>query len=328
MMIRYGAYARRTCRRRGVVLAVLAGDVGLERRVVRSRRRRSPARRAAAPRSSSTSSRAVPPAARRAAAAPCSRPRTARRSRRSARPRCSSSRRTGRPRTTTPPTMAAGHVARTPRHAVDHERPGSAARSARAAASAGPTIAPRSSFGISDTDSSVMIGVAIAPKATGAVLATSARAAALIGLKPRAISITLVIATGVPKPASASSSAPKREGDDDRLDPLVVADLGERAAQYGEVAGANGHVVDPDRVDDDPHDREEAERGALRGREERLVRPASGRRRSRRTARRRARSARPSARVILKPAEQHEQRQSAAARRRSTTAQVSRLPGR
>ena len=52
------------------------------------------------------------------------------------------------------------------------------------------------------------IGVAIAPKATGAVLATSASAAAFIGLKPSAINITEVTATGVPKPASASSSAP------------------------------------------------------------------------------------------------------------------------
>ncbi len=58
---------------------------------------------------------------------------------------------------------------------------------------------------------SVMIGIAIAPKATGAVFATSATAAALIGSKPSAISITAVIATGVPKPASASSSAPKQK---------------------------------------------------------------------------------------------------------------------
>ena len=58
---------------------------------------------------------------------------------------------------------------------------------------------------------SVTIGVAIAPNATGAVLATSATAAAFIGLKPTAISITAVIATGVPNPASASSSAPKQK---------------------------------------------------------------------------------------------------------------------
>ena len=54
------------------------------------------------------------------------------------------------------------------------------------------------------------MGIAMAPKATGAVLATSATAAAFIGLKPTAISITAVIATGVPKPASASSRAPKQ----------------------------------------------------------------------------------------------------------------------
>lgn len=54
----------------------------------------------------------------------------------------------------------------------------------------------------------VRIGVAIAPNATGAVLAVRARTAALIGWKPSAISMTEVTATGVPNPASASSSAP------------------------------------------------------------------------------------------------------------------------
>ena len=57
----------------------------------------------------------------------------------------------------------------------------------------------------------VTIGVASAPKATGAVLAISATTAALTGRKPSDISITTVIATGVPKPASASSSAPKQK---------------------------------------------------------------------------------------------------------------------
>ena len=47
--------------------------------------------------------------------------------------------------------------------------------------------------------------------ATGAVLATSATAAAFIGSKPTATSITAVMATGVPKPARASSSAPKQK---------------------------------------------------------------------------------------------------------------------
>ena len=61
-----------------------------------------------------------------------------------------------------------------------------------------------------DTSASVTIGVASAPKATGAVLAIRATQAALIGWKPSAISITTVIATGVPKPARASSRAPKQ----------------------------------------------------------------------------------------------------------------------
>ena len=57
---------------------------------------------------------------------------------------------------------------------------------------------------------SVTIGMAIAPNATGAVFATSATDAALMGWKPSAMSMTAVIATGVPNPASASSSAPKQ----------------------------------------------------------------------------------------------------------------------
>ena len=56
-----------------------------------------------------------------------------------------------------------------------------------------------------------VIGEASAPNATGAVLAMSDSAAALSGLKPSVISMTTVIATGVPNPASASSSAPKQK---------------------------------------------------------------------------------------------------------------------
>ena len=55
---------------------------------------------------------------------------------------------------------------------------------------------------------SVTIGIAMAPNATGAVSATRATTTAFIGLKPSAISITEQMATGVPNPASASSSAP------------------------------------------------------------------------------------------------------------------------
>lgn len=56
-----------------------------------------------------------------------------------------------------------------------------------------------------------MIGMASAPKATGAVLATSATLAALTGLNPSAMSMTAVMATGVPKPARASSRAPNEK---------------------------------------------------------------------------------------------------------------------
>ncbi len=108
-----------------------------------------------------------------------------------------------------PPTSAAGQTARTPR--MPSTMP--TRISGTNTASRGvwrPTIAPRSSFGRSVREASVTIGVAIAPNATGAVLATSATAAACSGLKPTAISITAVIATGAPKPASASSRAPKQ----------------------------------------------------------------------------------------------------------------------
>ncbi len=61
------------------------------------------------------------------------------------------------------------------------------------------------------TAASVTIGVARAPNATGAVLASRASVAALIGAKPRAMSMTTLMATGVPKPASASSRPPKQK---------------------------------------------------------------------------------------------------------------------
>jgi len=57
----------------------------------------------------------------------------------------------------------------------------------------------------------VVIGTARAPKATGAVFATRASIAARMGAKPSAISITELMATGVPKPARASISAPKQK---------------------------------------------------------------------------------------------------------------------
>ena len=59
------------------------------------------------------------------------------------------------------------------------------------------------------TSESVMIGMPMAPNATGAVSATRAIATALNGLKPIAMSMTAQIAIGEPPPASASISAPK-----------------------------------------------------------------------------------------------------------------------
>src|SRR5680860_1409684 len=58
--------------------------------------------------------------------------------------------------------------------------------------------------------------------------------------------------------------------DDHGLDPLVVGDLRERAPQHREMPGLLGQVVDPDRVDHDPEDREEAEGSAFGAHVERL----------------------------------------------------------
>ncbi len=57
----------------------------------------------------------------------------------------------------------------------------------------------------------MVIGIAIAPNATGAVSATRATAAARTGLSPRPTSMIPQIAGGVPNPASASSRAPKQK---------------------------------------------------------------------------------------------------------------------
>ena len=61
------------------------------------------------------------------------------------------------------------------------------------------------------TSLSVVIGIAIAPKATGAVSAIRHTAAARRGGRPRPTSMMPQIAAGVPKPASASSRAPKQK---------------------------------------------------------------------------------------------------------------------
>ena len=57
----------------------------------------------------------------------------------------------------------------------------------------------------------VVTGMPSEPKATGAVFAMSARTADMMGSKPRPASIDAVIATGAPKPAMPSMSAPKQK---------------------------------------------------------------------------------------------------------------------
>ena len=117
---------------------------------------------------------------------------------------------------------------------------------------------------------SVTIGMARAPNATGAVLATSATDG---GLDRPEAERDQHDRGDRDRGAEAGQRLQQRaeaERDDDRLDPLVVTDPGERPAQHVEVPGHHGHVVDPDRVDHDPQDREEAERRALGRRPERL----------------------------------------------------------
>ncbi len=132
-------------------------------------------------------------------------------------------------------------------------------------------MAPRSSLGRLVSGASVVIGTAMAPKATGAVLATSATAAALAGWKPRPMSMTEQIATGRAEPGQRLEQGAEAEGDQHRLDALVVAEAPERALDDREVPAALEQRVDPDRVDDDPHDREEAEGRALGAGIERLT---------------------------------------------------------
>ena len=109
-----------------------------------------------------------------------------------------------------PATSAPGQVWRTPRAPSTTPTRMSGTISARNGVWR-PTMAPRSSIGIWVWAESVTIGVAIEPKATGAVFPISDSAAAFIGEKPSASSITEVIATGVPKPASPSISAPNEK---------------------------------------------------------------------------------------------------------------------
>lgn len=109
---------------------------------------------------------------------------------------------------TSPPTSATPQVSRRPRTPSTSITSTNGTKTARTGVCR-PTTAPSMSSGSPVTWARVVIGTAIAPKATGAVLATSATTAALSGGKLTAMSITVQMATGAPKPASASSSAPK-----------------------------------------------------------------------------------------------------------------------
>ena len=74
-----------------------------------------------------------------------------------------------------------------------------------------PTIAPSVAAGRFVTAPSTVTGTPSAPNATGAVLKISTKTSASSGGNPTRISSELVIATGVPKPAMPSSSAPKQK---------------------------------------------------------------------------------------------------------------------
>src|SRR5712691_1163683 len=71
-----------------------------------------------------------------------------------------------------------------------------------------PTAALRRSRGKPVVVASVNTGVAIEPKATGAVLASKQIAAAKKGENSKPASIAAATATGVPKPAAPSMNAP------------------------------------------------------------------------------------------------------------------------
>ena len=73
------------------------------------------------------------------------------------------------------------------------------------------------------------------------------------------------------EPGQGFEQGAEAEGDQDRLHALVIAEAPERALDDREVPAALQQRVDPDRVDDDPHDREEAEGRALGAGVERLA---------------------------------------------------------
>ena len=74
-----------------------------------------------------------------------------------------------------------------------------------------PIMAPSVPAGSPVTAPSVVTGTPSAPKATGAVLKIKVNTSASSAGKPTRIRSDEVIATGVPKPAMPSSSAPKQK---------------------------------------------------------------------------------------------------------------------
>ena len=67
------------------------------------------------------------------------------------------------------------------------------------------------------------------------------------------------IATGAPKPAAPSMKAPKEKADQDRLDPAVAREPGDRRLHDLELPGRDREVVEEDRRDDQPDDPEQRE---------------------------------------------------------------------
>jgi hypothetical protein len=126
------------------------------------------------------------------------------------------------------------------------------------------------SFGRPVSPESVTIGLAIPPNATGAVFATSDRRR-LQRREPERDQHHAADRHGRPEAGQRLQQRAEAERDDQRLDALVAADGPERALEHGEMPRVDRHVVDPQRVEEDQHDGEQPEHGALRRRQQRLV---------------------------------------------------------
>ncbi|NYI99079.1 hypothetical protein HNR12_005356 [Streptomonospora nanhaiensis] len=110
---------------------------------------------------------------------------------------------------------SAGHTSRVRRQPA-RTATSSAGTTSDSSGSWRPAMAENSSVAVSGSVSirgpatvpSTISGLPRPPKATGAVLASSASTTALIGWKPRAAIMAAVMAIGEPPPATPSSSAP------------------------------------------------------------------------------------------------------------------------